>query len=49
LEGGAHEALFWREDGIVYRILFFPGSDTGDRIGRTGMVAIGSSLIFIRK
>jgi hypothetical protein len=49
LEGGAHEALFWQEDGIVYRILFFPDSETGDRIGKTGMAAIGSSLVFVRK
>ena len=49
LEGGAHEALFWHEDGIVYRILFFPDSETGDGIGKTGMVAIASSLAFVRK
>jgi hypothetical protein len=29
--------------------LFFPDSETGDGIGKTGMAAIGSSLVFVRK
>lgn len=46
LEGDAYEGLFWQADGIVYRILFSPSSESGDRIGKGGMITIANNLVF---
>ena len=46
LEDDAQEGLYWQEESIVYRILFSPSSESGDRLGKSGIVEIGNNLVF---